>query len=29
MVVGVLYLVALSRRDPDRILQTRRVFDEE
>jgi amino acid transporter len=29
MVVGMLYLVALSRRDPDRILQTRRVFDEE
>jgi amino acid transporter len=29
MVIGVIYLVALSRRDPRRILETKRVFDEE
>jgi amino acid transporter len=29
MVIGIGYLIALSRRDPDRILQTKRVFDEE
>jgi amino acid transporter len=29
MVIGVFYLIALNRRDPDRILQTKRVFDED
>jgi amino acid transporter len=29
MVIGVVYLVVLNQRSPDRILQTRRVFDEE
>jgi amino acid transporter len=29
MVVGVVYLIALGQRDPDRILETKRVFDEE
>jgi hypothetical protein len=29
MVIGVIYLVALNRRDPRRILETKRVFDEE
>jgi amino acid transporter len=28
MVAGIVYLVVLSRRSPDRILQTQRVFDE-
>jgi amino acid transporter len=29
MVIGIVYLVALSQRSPDRILETKRVFDEE
>jgi amino acid transporter len=29
MLIGIGYLIALSRRDPDRILATKRVFDEE
>jgi amino acid transporter len=29
MVIGVIYLIALNRRDPRRILETKRVFDEE
>jgi amino acid transporter len=29
MVIGVVYLIALNRRDPGRILETKRVFDEE
>ena len=29
MLIGVGYLIALDRRDPDRILETKRVFDEE
>jgi amino acid transporter len=29
MLIGVVYLIALNRRDPDRILQTKLVFDEE
>ena len=29
IVVGIVYLVVLSSRDPDRILETKRVFDEE
>jgi len=29
MVIGIAYLVALNRRDPRRILETKRVFDEE
>jgi amino acid transporter len=29
MVIGVVYLLVLNQRSPDRILQTRRVFDED
>jgi amino acid transporter len=29
MVIGIVYLVALSQRSPERILETKRVFDEE
>jgi amino acid transporter len=29
MVIGLIYLVVLNRSDPDRILETKRVFDEE
>ena len=29
MVIGVVYLIVLNRRDPGRITETKRVFDED